>query len=446
MLEQLSDRFQKVFKYLKGEAKITEDNMKTALREIKLSLLEADVNYKVVKEFIEKVRAQALGSEVAQSLSPYQQIIKIVRDELENMLGGSSQDLKTSSVKPAVIMMVGLQGTGKTTSTGKLALHLRHQGRSVLLCSIDLKRLAAVEQLRTIAREMDLPFFEPQGDKPVAIGKNLLGHAREYGYDVVLVDTAGRLHIDESLMDELLDVHRSLNPLEVIYVADALTGQDAVNSALAFNEKIPIDSVLLTKMDADARGGAALSIVNVTGLPIKFIGVGEKSSDLERFHPDRMASKILGMGDVLSLIERAEQQFDEKQAERMAQKLMRNEFTLEDFRDQLMQVSKLGSMSDIMGMLPGQMSVGIKKDQIDDEKNAKRMKHMVAIINSMTFDERHNPKLINGRRRVRIARGSGRAVSEVNQLLKQFLEIKNVMKKPMFRKMLKKFDFLSKMG
>ncbi len=446
MLEQLSDRFQKVFKYLKGEAKITEDNMKTALREIKLSLLEADVNYRVVKEFIEKVRTQALGSEVAQSLSPYQQVIKIVRSELETMLGGSFRELKTSSIKPAVIMMTGLQGTGKTTSTGKLALHLRQQGRSVLLCSIDLKRLAAVEQLRTIANDMQLPFFEPQGDDPVTIGKNLLAHAREYGYDVVLVDTAGRLHIDQVLMDELLAVHRSLNPLEVIYVADALTGQDAVNSALAFNEKIPLDSVLLTKMDADARGGAALSIVSVTGLPIKFVGVGEKPADLERFYPDRMASKILGMGDVLTLIERAEQQFDEKQAERMAQKLMRNEFTLEDFRDQLQQVSKLGSMSDIMSMLPGQMSAGIKKDQIDDEKNAKKMRHMVAIINSMTTAERNNPKIINGKRRVRIARGSGRAVSDVNQLLKQFMEIKSVMKKPMFRKMLKKFDFLSKMG
>lgn len=446
MLEQLSDRFQKVFKYLKGEAKITEENMKAALREIKLSLLEADVNYKVVKEFVEKVRVQSLGSEVAQSLSPYQQIIKIVKGELELMLGGSSKELKTSSVKPAVIMMTGLQGTGKTTSTGKLALHIRQQGRSVLLCSIDLKRLAAVEQLRTIAREMDLPFFEPEGNDPVAIGKNVLAHAREYGYDYVLVDTAGRLHLDDALMEELQAVHHSLNPLEVIYVADALTGQDAVNSALAFNEKIALDSVLLTKMDADARGGAALSIVSVTGLPIKFLGVGEKAGDLERFHPDRMASKILGMGDVLSLIERAEQQFDEKQAERMAQKLMRNEFTLEDFRDQLMQVSRLGSMSDIMGMLPGKLSAGINTAQMDDEKNAKRMKHMVAIINSMTPGERENHRIINGRRRIRIARGSGRAVSEVNQLLKQFMEIKAVMKKPMFRKMLKKFDFLSKMG
>lgn len=446
MLEQLSDRFQKVFKYLKGEAKITEDNMKTALREIKLSLLEADVNYKVVKDFIERVRVQSLGSEVAQSLSPYQQVVKIVRGELENMLGGSSRDLKTSSVKPAVIMMTGLQGTGKTTSTGKLALHLRQQGRSVLLCSIDLKRMAAVEQLRTIAGELQLPFFEPQGNDPLAIGKNLLAHAREYGYDVVLVDTAGRLHIDEALMDELLAVHRSLDPLEVIYVADALTGQDAVNSALAFNEKIPLDSVLLTKMDADARGGAALSIVSVTGLPIKFVGVGEKSGDLERFHPDRMASKILGMGDVLSLIERAEQQFDEKQAERMAQKLMRNEFTLEDFRDQLVQVTKLGSMSEIMAMLPGKLSAGVGRNQIDDEKNARRMRHMVAIINSMTALERTNPRLINGKRRLRIARGAGRTVSEVNQLLKQYLEIKSVMKKPMFRKMLKKFDFITKMG
>lgn len=446
MLEQLSDRFQKVFKYLKGEAKITEDNMKTALREIKLSLLEADVNYKVVKDFIEKVRSQALGADVAQSLSPFQQVIKIVRQELENMLGGSAKELKSSSVKPVVVMMTGLQGTGKTTTTGKLALHLRQQGRSVLLCSIDLKRLAAVEQLRTIAEELQLPFFEPQGDSPVRIGEHLLAHAREYGYDVVLVDTAGRLHIDDALMDELLAVHHSLDPLEVIYVADALTGQDAVNSALAFNEKIPLDSVILTKMDADARGGAALSIVSVTGLPIKFVGVGEKPGDLERFHPDRMASKILGMGDVLTLIERAEQQFDEKQAEKMAQKLLKNEFSLEDFRDQLAQVTKLGSMSDIMSMLPGQMSAGIKKDQIDDEKNAKRIRHMVAIINAMTKEERNVPKVINGKRRIRIARGSGCSVSEVNQLLKNYLEIKNVMKKPMFRKMMKKFDFLSKMG
>ena len=352
MLENLSGRFNKVLKYLKGEAKITEDNIKVAMREIKLSLLEADVNFKVVKKFIANVKEQSMGSEVQQSLTPYQQIVKIVKNELETILGTDHKDLKISSRKPSVIMLVGLQGTGKTTTAGKLAHYLKEAGKSSLLCSLDLKRLAAGEQLEIIAKEVGVNCFKPESGKLKKIGSELMKTAREYGYDFVIADTAGRLHIDEDLMNELKAIKTLLNPAEVIFVGDSLTGQDAVNSALSFSEKIGIDSIVLTKLDADARGGAALSIVSVTGKPIKFIGIGEKHSDFQEFHPDRLSSKILGMGDVLTLIEKAEKEFDEKEAEIMARRLMRSEFTLEDFSFQLQQITKLGSMSDIMGMLP----------------------------------------------------------------------------------------------
>lgn len=445
MLENLSGKFNKVLKYLKGEAKITEDNMKVAMREIKLSLLEADVNFKVVKKFINNVKEKALGTEVQESLNPYQHMVKIVKTELEEMLGTEDKDLKTAPIKPAIIMMVGLQGTGKTTTAGKLAHFLKEQGKTSLLCSLDLKRLAAGEQLEIITKEVGSHYFkrDPYGNDLKKISKELMNTSREYGYDYIIADTAGRLHIDEDLMNELEQVKKYLNPTEIIFVADSLTGQDAVNSALSFSERIGIDSIILTKLDADARGGAALSIVSVAEKPIKFIGIGEKYSDFQKFYPDRLASKILGMGDVLTLIEKAEKDLDEKKAEEMARRLLENEFTLEDFRSQLNQIQKLGSMSDILGMLPN--IGGMNLQAANAGMNDKKVKHMVAIINSMTRKERERPKIINGRRRYRISKGSGRPVQEVNQLLRNYFEMKKYMKKPFFKKMLKKFDFLSKM-
>jgi len=442
MLDNLSGKFDKVLKYLKGEAKITEDNMKVAMREIKLSLLEADVNFKVVKKFIANVKEKAMGTEVQESLNAYQQMVKIVKTELETMLGSEDKDLNVASVKPSVIMLTGLQGTGKTTTAGKLAHFLKEQGKSSLLCSLDLKRLAAGEQLETIAGEIGVNYFKWESNDLKKITKNLMATAKEYGYDYIIADTAGRLHIDEELMQELKEVRDSLNPSEVIFVADSLTGQDAVNSALQFSQQIGIDSIILTKLDADARGGAALSIVSVTEKPIKFIGLGEKHSDFQKFYPERLASKILGMGDVLTLIEKAEKEMDEKHAEEMTQRLLRNEFSLEDFRSQLKQMQKLGSMSDILGMLP---SMGFNQKVATAAVDDKKIAHMIAIINSMTLRERENPKIVNGRRRYRISKGSGRPVQEINRLLKNYFEMKKYMKKPFFKKMLKKFDFLSKM-
>jgi len=446
MLDNLSGKFNKVLKYLKGEAKITEDNMKVAMREIKLSLLEADVNFKVVKKFIDNIKERALGTEVQESLNPYQHMVKIVKSELELMLGSDNKELKTANIKPSIIMLVGLQGTGKTTTAGKLAYYLKELGKTSMLCSLDLKRLAAGEQLEIIAKETNVHYFnrEPFGSDLKKISKELIKVSREFGYDYIIADTAGRLHIDDELMDELKQVKKYLNPTEIIYVADSLTGQDAVNSALNFSQQIGVDSIILTKLDADARGGAALSIVSVTEKPIKFIGVGEKNSDFQKFYPDRLASKILGMGDVLTLIEKAEKELDEKKAEEMTRRLLKNEFTLEDFRSQLHQMQKLGSMSDILGMLPNMR--GINPQQVNGAVNDKKIKHMVAIINSMTLKERENPKRIDGKRRYRISKGCGRPVQEVNQLLRNYFEMKKYMKKPFFKKMLKKFDFLSKIG
>ena len=350
------------------------------------------------------------------------------------MLGNEDKDLNISSVKPSVIMLVGLQGTGKTTSAGKLAYYLKEKGRSSLLCSLDLKRLAAGEQLETIATETGVNYYKRDSDDLGTITKNLLKNAGEYGYDYIIADTAGRLHIDEELMDELRQVRDSLNPTEVIFVADSLTGQDAVNSALQFSEQIGIDSIILTKLDADARGGAALSIVSVTEKPIKFIGIGEKNSDFQKFYPDRLASKILGMGDVLTLIEKAEKELDEKKAEEMTRRLLSNEFTLEDFQE-------LGSMADILGMLP---NMGFGRNLAGAAVDDKKIIHMSAIINSMTTKEKENPKIVDGRRRYRISKGCGRPVQEINQLLKGYFEMKKQMKKPFFKKMLKKFDFMSK--
>jgi signal recognition particle subunit SRP54 len=442
MLENLTNRFNKVLRYLKGEVQISEENMQQALKEIKLSLLEADVNFKVVKKFIENIRGKALGREVHESLNPSQQVIRIVQQELVAMLGSENRELNKTAVKPTVIMLAGLQGSGKTTTAGKLALHLKSLDKNSLLCSLDLKRLAAGEQLQIIAQEIGVNYFTSSSRELGLLTSELKKNAADYGYDFVIVDTAGRLHIDDELMEELRLVKEMLQPAEVIFVADALTGQDAVNSALSFSEKIGIDSIILTKLDADARGGAALSIVSVTGKPIKFIGNGEKLADLEKFYPERLTAKILGMGDMLTMIEKAEKDFDQQQAEVLSRRMLANEFGLDDFLGQLKQIEKLGSMNDIMGMLP---NMGFKGNMADVHVDDKRLRHLVAAIESMTCKERENPKIIDGRRRLRISRGSGRPVSEVNQVLKSYAEMKKNFKKPFFRKMLKKFDNFSKM-
>jgi len=442
MLENLTNRLNKVLRFLKGEVQITEENMQQALKEIRLSLLEADVNFKVVKKFIENVKAKAMGSEIHESLNPSQQVIRIVQQELEAMLGSENRELNKATVKPAFIMLAGLQGSGKTTTAGKLALHLKGLDKSTLLCSLDLKRLAAGEQLAIIAGEIGVNYFAPAGRELADMARELKKNASAYGYDFVIVDTAGRLHIDEDLMAELRAIKEMLQPTEVIFVADALTGQDAVHSALSFAEKIGIDSLILTKLDADARGGAALSIVSVTGKPIKFIGRGEKLADLEKFYPERLAAKILGLGDVLTLIEKAEKNFDHKQAEILSRRMLADEFSLDDFLSQLRQIQKMGSMDELMGMLP---NLGFKGGTADVRVDEKRIRHLAAVIESMTAKEKQNPKIIDGRRRLRISRGAGRPVSEVNQVLKSYGEMKKNFKKPFFRKILKKFDNFSKM-
>ncbi len=436
MFEQLSTRLQKVMKYLRGEGKITEKNMAEALRMIRLALLEADVNYKVVKEIIEKIQSKALNQEVLESLTPAQQVIKIVRDELTFILGREAKPLRFASRPPSVFMLVGLQGSGKTTSCGKLAKWALGFQKNPLLVSFDLKRPAAQDQLQMIARQLNMPFYEMSKEQmasPQKALKDLVLFARNRGHDPLIVDTAGRLHVDNELMEELSLVKDALQPDEVIYVGDAMTGQDAVRSAQAFEEKIGLSSILLTKLDGDARGGAALSIVSVTGKPIRFVGTGEKFDKLEVFYPDRMASRILGMGDILTLIEKAEQETDIKEAEEIARKLQKEEFTLEDFRRQLHQVKKMGSLSSILKYLP---NAGMFRDMSAVEMDDKKILHFEAIINAMTPRERHDPRMIDGRRRLRIARGSGRPVFEVNQLLKQFMEMKKMMKKSQFKKIL----------
>ena len=438
MLDQLSDRLQAVLKFLRGEAKVTEKNMAEALRMIRLALLEADVNYKVVKDFVERIRIKALDQAVLASLSPAQQVVKIVRDELVAILGGADKPLAFAPSPPSILLLVGLQGSGKTTTCGKLARWVKGLSKNPLVVSFDLKRPAAQDQLAMIARDLDVPVYAmtaAQMADPKAALQGLLTHTRNRGYDPLLVDTAGRLHVDDELMAELRMVKDILKPVETIYVGDAMTGQDAVKSAQAFEERIGLTSIVLTKLDGDARGGAALSIAAVTGRPIKFIGVGERYDKLEIFHPDRMASRILGMGDILSLIEKAEETADLKEAEELARKIRRQEFSLDDFRKQLVQVRKMGSLSQIMGALPkaGPFK-NVSKMELDDRKIA----HFEAIIGSMTFAERADPRLIDGRRRARIARGSGRPVSEVNQLLKQYFEMGRMMKKPGFTKMMGK--------
>ena len=423
-------------KFLRGEGKITERNMAEALKMLRMALLEADVNYKVVKNFEANIKAKSLDQKVLDSLTPAQHVIKIVRDELTSILGHEAKKLEFASPPPSVFMLVGLQGSGKTTTCGKLANWVRTLQKKPLLVSFDLKRPAAQDQLKMIASQLDIPFIELSKDQmasPKKSLKDILKQAKNKNLDPLIVDTAGRLHVDEELMEELRMVKEFLEPTEVLFVGDSMTGQDAVKSAQLFEEKIGLTSIILTKLDGDARGGAALSMASVTGKPIKFVGVGEKFDKLEMFHPDRMASRILGMGDMLTLIEKAETQADVKEAEEMAKKLRRQEFSLEDFKKQLVQLKKMGSLSQFLHMLPsGGMFKNVSNMSIDDKK----IMYFEAIINSMTKTERENPKIITGSRRARIARGSGRPVSEVNQLLKQFFGMKKMMKKSEFQKLL----------
>ena len=439
MFDQLSDRLQKVMKFLRGEGKVTESNMGEALKQIRLAFLEADVNYKVVKDFEAKIKVKALDQSVMDSLTPGQQVIKIVRDELTGILGTTDKPVTFASAPPSIFMLVGLQGSGKTTTCGKLAKWAVGKGKNPLLVSFDLKRPAAQDQLRTIAGQLRLPFYPMTAEamaKPETALDDLLVFVRNHGYDLLLVDTAGRLHVDDELMDELKFVKDTLSPIETIYVGDAMTGQDAVKSAKAFAERIGLTSIVLTKLDGDARGGAALSIVAVTNVPIKFIGVGEKFDKIEVFHPDRMASRIMGMGDILGLIEKAEQETDLKEAEEMARRLRKQEFNFDDFRSQLRQIKKMGSLDGLLGHLP---QAGPFKKLAGAQVDEKRMLHYEAIINSMTAEERADPKIINGSRRARIARGSGRPVNEVNQLLRQFQEMRSMMKKSAFQKIFSSF-------
>lgn len=426
MFDILTEKLQRTFKTLKGEAKLTENNVDFAMREIRLALLEADVNFKVVKDFIDRVRAKCLGAEVMTALSPAQQVIAFVRDELIATLGDAEARLLFSKNPPSVFLVVGLQGSGKTTSVGKIARWMLKNGHRPLLLSVDVYRPAAREQLQVIAREVDAKIFPGEGiDQPLALAKAALREASLSGYDVLLIDTAGRLHIDDDLMQELAALKQQLKPSEILFVADAMTGQDAVKSAHEFHQRLGISGVILTKLDGDARGGAALSIRAVTGQPIKFVGVGEKTDALELFYPDRMVSRLLGMGDVLSLIEKAQETFDLKQAQKLEEKLRKDEFTLEDFRDQLRQMRKLGPLDKILGMLP---QIGPMKDLQKANIDEKQLIHTEAIINSMTPRERRNHQIINGQRRKRIARGSGTTVNQVNQLLKQYAQMRKMMK------------------
>lgn len=409
------------------------------MKEIRIALLEADVHFKVVKAFVSRVQEKALGQEVLRSLTPGQQIVKIVRDELVELLGKEAAELSFSKIPPSVFLMVGLQGSGKTTTAGKLALLLKNQGRRPLMVSSDVYRPAAIEQLSIIGKSIEIPVFEERGcADPIELARKALTHARNLGFDVLLIDTAGRLHIDEALMQELERIAAGMEPKEILLVADAMTGQDAVHSAREFNERLNLSGVILTKLDGDARGGAALSIQTVTGKPIKFAGVGEKYDALEVFHPDRMAGRILGMGDVLGLIEKAEQAVDAEQALEMVDKIRRDEFTLEDFRDQFRQIRKLGPLEQVLGMLP--QFKGLNKLKVDDQE----LVHLEAIINSMTPHERLHYRIINGSRRKRIAQGSGRPVSQVNRLLRQYEQARKMMKqfsKGFFGKKLPRFNF-----
>ncbi len=426
VFESLADKLQNTFKNLRGKGKLTEADVKDAMREVKLALLEADVNFKIVKDFVAKVTERAIGEEVLKSLTPGQQVVKIVNDELTSLMGSTQSKLKFSPNPPTIIMLVGLQGAGKTTMCGKLAnLQKKTNSKKPLLVACDIYRPAAIKQLHVVGDSLDIPVFS-MGDQvsPVEIAKAGIEHAKRYMNDLVIVDTAGRLHIDENLMDELVAIRTAIKPTEIILVVDAMTGQDAVNVAETFNEKLGIDGLILSKLDGDTRGGAALSVRAVTGKPIKFVGVGEKMADIEEFHPDRMASRILGMGDVLSLIEKAQSVFDEDKAKNLEMKIRKSELDLEDFLDQLQQMKKLGSFADILKMIPGMNSKAMKDVQVDD----KEFGRLEAIIQSMTPKERRNPNILNANRRKRIATGSGTTVADVNKLIKQFEQMKKMMK------------------
>ena len=430
IFESLADRLQQTFKKLRGHGKLTEDDVNEAMREVRMALLEADVNFKVVKDFIKKVKERAVGQDVLDTLTPAQVVIKIVDEELTEFMGGTQSRLNISSVPPTVIMMAGLQGAGKTTSAGKLGLSLKKQGKKPLLVAADIYRPAAVKQLQVLGEQLGIPVFSmPQGTDAVTIARNSIDHARSHINDVVIIDTAGRLHIDEKLMQELKDIKADVKPHEILLVVDAMTGQDAVNVAESFNEGLGIDGVVLTKLDGDARGGAALSVKAVTGCPIKFVGMGEKLEALEPFHPDRMASRILGMGDVLSLIEKAQSTFDAEEAKKMEKKLRKADFTLDDFLAQMQKVRKLGSFEQILGMIPGMGGLKKQLQGQDIDLNGKEVRRIEAIIKSMTPKERADISIINGSRRKRIAAGSGTRVQDVNRLLKQFGEMRKMMKK-----------------
>jgi signal recognition particle subunit SRP54 len=423
MFDNLQDKMDRVFKTLRGEAALNEWHIDSALKEIRVALLEADVHFKVVKEFTNRVREKAVGKEVLSAFSPAQQVTKIVRDELQTLLGGNEVGLALVGT-PAVVMMVGLQGSGKTTTSGKLALHLKSRGKRPLLVPCDVYRPAAIDQLRIVANNVKVPFYEiGELRDPLQIAQNALREAKTLLNDVVILDTAGRLHIDEELMQELEAIKRTANPSEILFVADAMTGQDAVKSAKEFDERLGVTGIVLTKLDGDARGGAALSIKSVVNRPIKLVGVGEKYADLDVFYPDRMAQRILGMGDVLSLIEKVESEIDQKEAARLAERVAKDKFTLEDLRSQLQQVKKMGPMSQIVNMLPG-MSGKVKEEDLDD----RLIVRMEAILDSMTKKEREFPQILNGARKKRIAKGSGTSVPEINRLIKQYLQMKKMMK------------------
>ena len=429
MFENLSDRLSKTLRNITGKGRLTEDNIKDTLREVRMALLEADVALPVVREFIAQVKERALGEEVNKSLTPGQEFLRIVRTELEKAMGEANEELNLAAQPPAVILMAGLQGAGKTTSVGKLAKFLKERHKKkVLVVSADVYRPAAIKQLQTLAEALKVDFFPTEtSQKPVDIAEAALKHAKLNFFDVLIVDTAGRLHVDGEMMEEIQNIHAVLNPVETLFTVDAMTGQDAANTAKAFNKALPLTGVILTKVDGDARGGAALSIRQITGKPIKFLGVGEKTDALEPFHPDRIASRILGMGDVMSLIEDLQRSVDQEKAEKMAQKFKKgDEFTLEDFRDQLIEMKKMGGMMSMLDKLPGAKNLPEHvKNQVDDKMFIK----MEAIINSMTLKERANPEIIKGSRRRRIAQGSGTQVQDVNKLLKQFDEMQRMMKK-----------------
>ncbi len=430
IFESLSDRLQQTFKKLCGHGKLTEDDVDEAMREVRMALLEADVNFKVVKNFVKTVKERAIGQEVLETLTPAQVVIKIVDEELTALMGGTQSRINMSPQPPTIIMMAGLQGAGKTTSVGKLGLALKKQGKRPLLVADDIYRPAAITQLEVIGKQLGLPVFKKEGCKDaVEIANEAVAYSQSHMNDVVIIDTAGRLQIDEKLMQELRDIKSAVHPHEILLVVDAMTGQESVNVAKSFNETLGLDGVVMTKLDGDARGGAALSIKAVTGVPIKFVGLGEKLEPLEPFHPDRMASRILGMGDVLSLVEKAQQTFDAEEAQKMAKKLRKDEFTLDDFLSQMQQVKKLGSLENILGMIPGMGGLKKQLEGQDIDLNGKEMRQIEAIIHSMTPKERADISIINGSRRKRIAQGSGTRVQDVNKLLKQFGEMKKMMKK-----------------